>query len=238
MGTMATAKPTKRYLLRQGTQLAQDAVGDLGETNTGDPKVLEEFLDWGTGTYPAAHYLVVLWNHGAGWDDTNIYRFARRDLRLAVTRRGVTADPAPDSGTGTISSSHLRAVGGHRFRRALFRTTVEQAVRTRAIAFDDGAEDFLDNVEVKRVLTRFRAIIQARAEVQQYDDPPQYVDLGDLCQLIRAGTRKQSIVAACRAVEQELAAGGFVLASGFRGKAVAHSNGVSIYFPPRSLSPL
>jgi hypothetical protein len=82
------------------------------------------------------------------------------------------------------------------------------------------------------------AIIQARAQVQEYDDPPQYVDLSDLCQLIRGGTRNSSVVARCRAVEEEIATGGFVIASGYRGNAVAHSTGVSIYFPTSSLSPL
>jgi hypothetical protein len=39
-----------------------------------------------------------------------------------------------------------------RHRRALFRTTIEQAVNDRAIAFDDSSRDFLDNVELKKVL--------------------------------------------------------------------------------------
>ncbi len=347
---------SKRYFLQRGTELRDDAVADLGETNTGDPKILEDFLHWGATTYPAAHYLLVLWNHGAGWDDTNIYRLARRDLGLSVTRRGARADGPEIGATGAISFSHLRALSRHRFRRALFRSTVERAVAARAIAFDDGAQDFLDNLEVKRVLTRFcdatgkkldvlgmdaclmsmievtyqlrgcvgytvgseelepgegwpyaeiltsltrrpqqtpealakmivrrylasygrgagvtqsafdlakaeelknvidrlgralsrgladasvrAAIITARAQVQQYDDPPQYVDLSDLCQLIRSGTKQKSVVDACRTVEAAVADGGFVVASGFRGKAVAHSTGVSIYFPTRELSPL
>jgi hypothetical protein len=64
---------TMRYYLRKGTSLAKDAVQSLGETNMGDPKVLEDFLTWGLGRYPAQHYVVVLWNHGSGWDDTNVY---------------------------------------------------------------------------------------------------------------------------------------------------------------------
>jgi len=347
---------TKRYFLRKGTSLQEDAVQDLGETNMGDPDILTSFLHWGTNTYPAARYLLVLWNHGAGWDDTNIYRLARHDLRLGVTRRGAELDAPARGRVGTISFSHMRALGQRRFHRALFRSTVERAVRTRAIAFDDGARDFLDNGELKRVLSGFRqasgrkldvlgmdaclmsmvevgyqvrgsvgytvgseelepgegwpyadilhdltrrprltadavsktivaryaasygrgagvtqsafdlakaealkdaisrlaralsrglsdatvrgAIIQARAQVQQYDDPPQYVDLGDLCQLIRAGTSKPGLVTPCRAVEEALAAGGFVVASAFRGNAVAHSTGASIYFPTTRLSPL
>ena len=37
-----------------------------------------------------------------------------------------------------------------RAHRALFSTTVAQAVTTRGIAFDDDAQDFLDNIELKR----------------------------------------------------------------------------------------
>ena len=38
---------TVRYYLRKGTTRAQDVVQSLGETNTGDPAVLEAFLNWG-----------------------------------------------------------------------------------------------------------------------------------------------------------------------------------------------
>ncbi len=51
---------THRYHLRNGTTLAQDRVGSLGETNTGDPAVLEDFLLWGAGTFPSERTLVVL----------------------------------------------------------------------------------------------------------------------------------------------------------------------------------
>src|SRR5512147_255085 len=64
---------TLRYCLRKGTALAKDAVMKLGETNMGDPNVLEDFVTWGVRNYPAEHYLLVLWNHGAGWDDANLY---------------------------------------------------------------------------------------------------------------------------------------------------------------------
>ena len=75
---------TKRYLLRKGTTLAKDVVATLGETNMGDPEVLQDFLAWGAKNYPAEHYLVVIWNHGAGWDDENIYRSVKRGLKRNV----------------------------------------------------------------------------------------------------------------------------------------------------------
>ena len=39
----------------------------LGEKDMGDPKTLQNFLDWGMKNYPAEHYAVVTWDHGAGF---------------------------------------------------------------------------------------------------------------------------------------------------------------------------
>ena len=146
---------TKRYFLRKGGTLAKDAVASLGETNMGDPKVLRSFLEWGLRGYPARHYLVVLWNHGAGWDDEDIYRSARK-LRLSVRRRDSVVAGSTAAPGSSVSIRRLRVVGGKRTRRALFDTTIHQAIqpgpRARAIAFDDTSKDFLDNIEVKKVL--------------------------------------------------------------------------------------
>src|SRR5205085_3136365 len=72
---------TRRYFLQKGTKLDKDAVAALGETDMGDPAVLKDFLAWGGKNYPADNTMVVIWNHGAGWDDTNIYRSARAALK-------------------------------------------------------------------------------------------------------------------------------------------------------------
>jgi hypothetical protein len=42
-------------------------LGDLGETNTGDPKNLTDFIAWGMQTYPADRTLLVMWDHGNAW---------------------------------------------------------------------------------------------------------------------------------------------------------------------------
>lgn len=46
----------------------------LPEKNTGDPETLLEFLKWGFNRYLAGDYLLVVWNHGAG------FRSIRRDI--------------------------------------------------------------------------------------------------------------------------------------------------------------
>jgi len=347
---------TTRYFLKNGTPVAKDAVQTLGETNMGDPKVLEDFVTWGITNYPADHYLLVLWNHGAGWDDANLYQgdvFSGATPPVSRKSQPVASRGAA-AGVKPIGFAQARA-GIARTRRALFSSTVEAAVKQRGIAFDDQAQDFLDNVELKKVMTRIKkkltrkidilgmdaclmsmmevyyqmrdvaefsvgseesepgdgwpydrilkalaakpamtpeelsktivtqylasykasdsvtqsavklaelpvlttalnslakalkgiltdsalrtALINARAQVQEYSRPyDDYCDLLDLCQLLDASISNTAVKKACAAVK--LAASTVIIASGYKGSAVDKSQGISIYFPKRKLSPL
>lgn len=129
---------TRRYFVTRGGPATADVVQEVGETNTGDPLVAIDFFRWAIDRYPAERLMGVIWNHGAGIDDTDIYRGAR-----AVAGRG---------GDGALDPSTVRRTLASRHRRALFATTVAQATHDRAIAFDDTSRDFLDNLELKRVL--------------------------------------------------------------------------------------
>ncbi|MBI3797038.1 MAG: peptidase C11 [Deltaproteobacteria bacterium] len=164
---------TKRYYLQKSTTLDKDAVANLGETDTGDPQVLASFIQWGMKNYPAQHYLVVIWNHGAGWDDTDIYHTARSTLKLNVKRRNQIAAPARGAARGEIPIRRLRVVGSKRFRRALFKTTIERAVspgqQNRAIAFDDTSKDFLDNIEMKQVLASVKKTLGRKIDILGMD---------------------------------------------------------------------
>jgi hypothetical protein len=137
-------KTTRRYRLRQGTTLQQDFLPPaLPETNTGDARTLEEFVLWGVNEYPANRYLLVLWNHGSGWNDENIYEITR------------AARVAADFVTPTDSRG-IATQGGA--RKAIFRNTIVAMPETadftgdRGILYDDTAKDFLDNNELKTVL--------------------------------------------------------------------------------------
>jgi len=127
---------TRRYLLRKGTTLEADAVADLGETNTGDPACAIDFFTWGIKTYPSDQVMCVLWNHGSGIDETDVYRRARR----------------MGGGGQALTRRHARAIASSKLSRALFSTTVEQAIEERAIAYDDTSRDFLDNAELAKVI--------------------------------------------------------------------------------------
>jgi hypothetical protein len=40
---------------------------NIGNVNMASPAALTEFINWVKATYPAQHYALVVWDHGAGW---------------------------------------------------------------------------------------------------------------------------------------------------------------------------
>jgi hypothetical protein len=143
--------PTKRYFIQKGTSLDADVKESLGETNTGNPQFLLDFIKWGVRNYPADHFALVLWNHGQGWDDTDIF-----------------------AGERTEGARLLRT---SRIRHAFFRTSVVHAAKLsagsnktlRAILIDDDAKDFLDNMEMKKVLTSAKSFIKHKIDILGMD---------------------------------------------------------------------
>jgi len=142
---------TRRYHLQKGTSLDDDAVADLGETNTGDPKVAIDFFTWAIEQFPSERVLAVIWNHGSGIDETDIY--AR----------------APAAGAAAVPRGLVREIAASGHRRALFSTTVDKAVRDRAIAYDDTARDFLDNKELQNVLAEVVKQTKRRIDILGFD---------------------------------------------------------------------
>ncbi len=144
-------KPTRRFYLRRGTNLGADTVMSLPETNTGSPESLVGFVRWAATKYPAEHYALVLWNHGAGWDDADIYRssLAPRSLQRRAQ--------------GRLRHSFFRTS-----RTTLLRGAVGGA-RARAILFDDDARDFLDNLEMKKALLEIKRILRGKVDVLGMD---------------------------------------------------------------------
>jgi cysteine peptidase C11 family protein len=135
LDSASAGSKTTRYAITKGAaaSLAKDAKQKLGNQNTGDPQSLIDFVTWVAANYPAERYALVLWNHGQGWDDTDIFEGERSENR--------------------------RRPRSNALRHAFFRTTVEKAAATarhtgataRAILIDDNSKDFLDNVEMQRV---------------------------------------------------------------------------------------
>ncbi len=146
----AAGHAAKRYYLRKGGVVTGDAVASLGDVDTGDPKFLIDFIEWGIANYPADHYLLVLWNHGNGWDDTDIYANQRnlslRRLTTGRSRHALFHSPVRDM---------LEKAGGDH--------------EARAILFDDNAKDFLDNQEMKKVLDDTAKLLDRKLDILGMD---------------------------------------------------------------------
>jgi hypothetical protein len=72
-------------------------------------------------------------------------------------------------GNGAVPAGRIQRALGHGYRRALFSTTLDTAMRSRAIAYDDTARDFLDNLELRRVLEEVRDAIGRKIDVVGFD---------------------------------------------------------------------
>ncbi|MGC9336466.1 MAG: clostripain-related cysteine peptidase, partial [Anaerolineae bacterium] len=128
---------TERYLIQRDG--VDEPVDSLGETDCGDPRVLLSFIKWAAEEYPAERYALILWNHGGGWEPSEIERIARSVQ---------TRDYSPVEATERSASS---------LGRAFFRTTWQEilglaSVQDRAICSDDGSGHSLDTIELGNVL--------------------------------------------------------------------------------------
>ncbi len=80
---------------------------DTGNQNMGDGQTLTDFIVWAAANYPADHYALVLWDHGAGWkisrntggitrgalqDATSDSFMSLPDIAAAVNNSGIHLD--------------------------------------------------------------------------------------------------------------------------------------------------
>jgi len=138
--TLAEQQYTPRFFI-DGSSSTGQLVEKIPLVNTGDPKNLTDFIVWAETRYPAERYALVLWNHGTGWKEDDIYARYRERVERAI-RGGETR--AGSSGSRLL-------------RRALFLPTVGEIMSledddTRAICYDDSSMDFLDNQELCKAL--------------------------------------------------------------------------------------
>jgi hypothetical protein len=123
------------------TDGTNEQVVSMGETDSGNPEMLVDFVRWAAENYVAERYALILWNHGSGWQPEEIHRIAK-----SVSTPGYEASEA----TERVAS----ALG-----RCFFRTSLETILRVpsnaeRAICSDDGSGHSLDTLELGNVLAQ------------------------------------------------------------------------------------
>jgi hypothetical protein len=83
---------TRRYLIAKDSKnevIVSNLLMDMGEHNMADPNTLIKFVTWGINNYKAAHYALILWDHGGGytglnWDYTSNTHMTMPELRGAL----------------------------------------------------------------------------------------------------------------------------------------------------------
>lgn len=126
--------------VRKGNGMANSQVQPLPAVNMGDPENLRDFIIRSVTNYPAEHNALILWNHGLGWLDVDIY---------AGVRGSGTGDAAPK-------------------RPAIFRSTPARMMggaATRPIAFDDSSKDFLDTDGLRSALSEAASATGCRLDL-------------------------------------------------------------------------
>ena len=140
-------KQTRRFRITKGGGYDRDCVETFGETNTGDPKILEDFLKWSIERYPAERYFLILWNHGGGW-------WEEAKSRAVVPQSSATRSRR--SGPGISFFRHKPEAPGHS--------------NHRSICYDDtSGGDALDNRELKDVLARTCTLIGRKIDILGMD---------------------------------------------------------------------
>lgn len=99
---------TRRYFVTKDTDT--DAVNSLllsskADADAGKWQTMQEFIQWGLTTYPADHYCLVVWNHGAGWRSV--------DLNNQGVTRGVSYDKTTENHIDTIELAQAIDMGNN-----------------------------------------------------------------------------------------------------------------------------
>lgn len=124
------------YVTKDGMD---EAVESLGETDSGSPEVLSSFISWAAENYPADRYALILWNHGGGWEPTEVDRIAR-----SVNSPGYNGRELAERSSSSLG-------------RVMFRSSLQEIFKLsgpteRAICSDDGSGHSLDTIELGRVI--------------------------------------------------------------------------------------
>jgi len=58
-----------RFRIRQddSPMVTSPVLADMGEINSADPQVMNDFIRWGFDAYPSEYKMLVIWSHGSSW---------------------------------------------------------------------------------------------------------------------------------------------------------------------------
>jgi hypothetical protein len=176
---------TPRFYLKKGSNLNDDKVDDLGETNTGDPCKMIEFLEWGMREHPARHYLVILWGHGAGaldvdyltGDDPPQPLLGECYLRRQASRNGngdvrklIDSKEMKNLSRGDLFPHHRILYNHLAFAPSQFSLIARDRAKLFGIDLpENGSLDYLDNKELRFIFETIKDRYQRRIDILGMD---------------------------------------------------------------------
>ncbi|MHB8910884.1 MAG: clostripain-related cysteine peptidase [Syntrophales bacterium] len=140
---------TRRFRITQGGGFKTDCIQTFGDTNTGDPQILYDFVKWAVDNYPADRYALILWNHGSGWWEDARSRAAGPAAKKPRRRlfRQPVRNPVPQE-----------------------RLNSPAPQEHRSICYDDTSNgDALDNRELRVVLAGICALLGRKIDLLGMD---------------------------------------------------------------------
>jgi len=140
-------RTTRRFYVTKGAdrrKITSELLKDLGPTNTGDSRFINDFIRESVADYPAKRYMLVLWNHGSGF----------------------YVPPQMLAGENAPSDRELATRAQPRLKRSFFHGTRSRVLSLdpaqRGICYDDQSLDCLDNKELKDLVAYMKKCIGDR----------------------------------------------------------------------------
>lgn len=130
-------KEMTRFYIEPGNAQAVYSQAGTSECVSGTQESLFNFIRWGIRNYPAEHQSIVLWNHGSGIKDPNMWGRLLQEHRHHLF--------VLNAKTGRLELDR------HMMRQKLAKLTKNQE---RGIAFNDTFETYLTNQDLYNVLDR------------------------------------------------------------------------------------
>jgi len=165
---------TRRFRITQGGGFKTDCIESFGDTNTGDPQILYDFVKWAADNYPADRYALILWNHGSGWWEDARSR-AAGSVQDVIPPRSAPHDAVPPDQVsapsarlaGPTDPSAAREVRRKRYRPLFRHPSLREH---RSICYDDtSGGDALDNRELRIVLAGLCALLGRKIDLLGMD---------------------------------------------------------------------
>lgn len=142
-------KSIKRFYIEQDNPIVIESQSDTESSFSGTPQNLFEFAHWAITNYASKHTCLVLWNHGSGIKDPNIWD------RMIMRWRDDLFVPSEETGLLKLNRTFRQKRG---LARSLASQHKEQEpdfnYKNRGIAFNDAAETYLKNGDLKESLSR------------------------------------------------------------------------------------